>query len=159
MAQDYKSQRDEEIAIKTTRHQSLVKPGTSKHPDKNNENTIDVTPIETVPVRQSRASKSISHSKSSAAEAFRIVSVVFVVFVIAMTAQSMVGIFLLFIHVPKSIRFGCGVLAITAVITDLFMYAFLLRDFRNMNVPVVSHNKYTNTSLHVTHIAVKRMLI
>lgn len=158
MAQDYKSQRDEEIAIKTTRHQSLVKPGTSKHPDKNNDNTIDI-PIETVPVRQSRTSKSISHSKSSAAEAFRIVSVVFVVFVISMTAR-MVGIFLLFIHVPKSIRFGCGVLAITAVITNQFMYAFLLRDFRNMNVPVVSsHNKYTNTSLHVTHIAVKRMLI
>ncbi|XP_033727847.1 uncharacterized protein LOC117317157 [Pecten maximus] len=75
------------------------------------------------------------HSKSYSqvpTEAFRTVSVVFVVFLISMTPQSVVGPIMIAFPMSETVEFGCAILAISSILTNPFMFAFLLKDFRRV---------------------------
>ncbi|XP_069122443.1 uncharacterized protein [Argopecten irradians] len=65
-------------------------------------------------------------------KAFRIVSVVFLVFLITMTPQCVAGLVMIFFPVSQKVDFTFNLLAVSSIVTNPFMYAFLLKDFRKI---------------------------
>ncbi|XP_069142176.1 uncharacterized protein [Argopecten irradians] len=65
-------------------------------------------------------------------KAFRIVSVVFIVFIVTMTPQSVVGFVMIVYPFSQAVEWFCNVLAISSILTNPIMHAFLLEDFRKI---------------------------
>ncbi|XP_069142177.1 uncharacterized protein [Argopecten irradians] len=79
-----------------------------------------------------RQIKSRSSSSIPEVKAFRIVSVVFIVFIVTMTPQSVSGLVLIAFPFSEKIDWVCVILAISSILTNPIMHAFLLKDFRKI---------------------------
>ncbi|XP_069142172.1 uncharacterized protein [Argopecten irradians] len=65
-------------------------------------------------------------------KAFRIVSVVFIVFIVTMTPQSVAGVAMIVFPFSQTVDWFCNALAVSSILTNPLMHAFLLEDFRKI---------------------------
>ncbi|XP_069108311.1 5-hydroxytryptamine receptor-like [Argopecten irradians] len=105
-----------------------------KHSSKKNKRQTSPTGLSETPSSSRYLSfhrRQTHHSRvTPEVKAFRIVSVVFVVFLITMTPQFIIGFVKLMYPVSKYMEYFCNFLAVSSIVTNPFMYAFVLKEFR-----------------------------